>query len=294
MATRIAWWLNLDAGLELEAPEGYVRSDKLAGQMAGLATQMTSLLRDVDLLLTGDPVATRDALALAFCPTPSALAALTQLGFTAPAAPSLAVLRAVSCRSFATRLGQTLPHAAYVSSEEHLLEQLAQPCPTSEWLLKRDFAFAGRERRRVRGADLDVPTLGFVRRSFARGQGLQVEPLLARESDFAQHGYLLASGRLMVGPLMAQRCDERGVWKGSRIALDHELGLADREALAACVSDAGRALYAAGYFGPFGVDAFVYRTSGGDLAFQPRSEVNARFSMGYPRELLENALVSQV
>jgi hypothetical protein len=39
----------------------------------------------------------------------------------------------------------------------------------------------------------------------------------------------------------------------------------------------GARLHAAGYFGPFGVDAFIYE--GG---FQPRSEINARFSMGFP------------
>jgi hypothetical protein len=38
-----------------------------------------------------------------------------------------------------------------------------------------------------------------------------------------------------------------------------------------------RALHDAGYFGPFGVDAFTY--SGG--LFQPRSEINARYSMGF-------------
>lgn len=37
---------------------------------------------------------------------------------------------------------------------------------------------------------------------------------------------------------------------------------------------------AAGYFGPFNVDAFVWRDGGG-AHLQPRSEVNARYSMGW-------------
>jgi hypothetical protein len=41
------------------------------------------------------------------------------------------------------------------------------------------------------------------------------------------------------------------------------------------------ALTLAGYFGPFGVDAFVYRDRLGTERLQPRSEVNARYSMGF-------------
>jgi hypothetical protein len=43
----------------------------------------------------------------------------------------------------------------------------------------------------------------------------------------------------------------------------------------------GRALFAAAYFGPFGVDGFVYRDHDGGLRLQPRSEINARYSMGF-------------
>ena len=50
------------------------------------------------------------------------------------------------------------------------------------------------------------------------------------------------------------------------------------------------ALAREGYFGPFGVDAYRYLDSAERLRFQPRSEINARFSMGYPRGLLELAM----
>lgn len=293
MATRIAWWLNLDAAQELEQPRNYAAGARLTPRLLALASKMSTLLHEQDMLLDGAAVAVGDALPLAFCPTPGALQALRELGFSPPVAPSLAVLRRVSCRSFATRLGQTLPSARYVSTMEQLIDHIQQTSPTGEWLLKRDFAFAGRERRLVRDRQLDVPTLGFARRSFARGQGLQVEPLLAREDDFAQHGHLRATGELLLGPLMAQVCDARGVWQQSRPATADELADHDREALEQHVVAAGRALSEAGYFGPFGVDAFRYRTASGTRAFQPRSEVNARFSMGYPRSLLERALAGE-
>ena len=36
-----------------------------------------------------------------------------------------------------------------------------------------------------------------------------------------------------------------------------------------------------GYFGPFGIDGFRYRDTDGHLRFNPRSEINARYSMGW-------------
>ncbi len=41
------------------------------------------------------------------------------------------------------------------------------------------------------------------------------------------------------------------------------------------------ALSRAGYFGPFGVDAYRYRDREQQLRLQPRSEINARYTMGF-------------
>ena len=41
------------------------------------------------------------------------------------------------------------------------------------------------------------------------------------------------------------------------------------------------ALRQAGYFGPFGIDGYTYRGPGGAVCLQPRSEINARYSMGF-------------
>jgi hypothetical protein len=291
MATRIAWWLNLDANLELEQPARYRRRPELQGRMRTLATRMTTLLRPDDVVLDG----TRDApalgatLALAFCPTPSAAQALAALGFEPPASPPLAALRAVTARGFAAGLGQTLPGARYVRDLSELERAVREPSLSGEWLLKRDFSFAGRERRRVRGGQLDASTAGFARHSFARGQGLQLEPYLQREADFAQHGYLLPNGALLSAPALLQRCDARGVWQASTPLPEGALSESEAAALLGSLRTAGHALREAGYFGPFGVDAFRYR-QGERLAFQPRSEINPRFTMGYPRALLEQAL----
>ena len=52
------------------------------------------------------------------------------------------------------------------------------------------------------------------------------------------------------------------------------------DAIARETERAGRALHEAGYFGPCGVDAFTYER-GGAVVRRARSEINARYSMGF-------------
>lgn len=297
MATRIAWWLNLDAQHELEAPQRYRCDAAMVARIRALAARMTTLLSAHDVLLNvgeAAPHPPTEYVASAFCPTPSALAALHARGYVYGSAPTLAVLTQVTRRSFAVQLGQTLEGAAYVTSLAELETMLQTPAPSGEWLLKRDYGFAGREQRRVRPGALDAATRSYALNSFSCGQGLQVEPYYTREADFAQHGHLGRDGKLWVGPVMRQRCDERGVWQESMRAEQGALSPSEAAELGEHLQKAGKALYAAGYFGPYGVDAFRYFTANGTRAFQPRSEVNARFSMGYPRELLEQALAQDI
>ncbi len=289
MGTRIAWLLNLGAERELEDARHDAFAADLLPALRGFASRMRSLLADGDRLLGIDPDAAGCTHALAFCPTPRALAHIRAAGQVPPDAPPLAVLARVNARGFAAGLGQTLPGATYVRTMADLSAAITRPAADG-WLLKRDLSFAGRERRRVLGGALDASTEGFARRSFARGQGLQVEPYVARSADFAQHGYLLPTGEVLLGAPQRQHCDARGVWQRSEPLADDALTTDEGAALAESVLLAGRALTEAGYFGPYGIDAFRYLAADGSQAFQPRSELNARFSMAYPRALLERAL----
>lgn len=289
MAT-IAWLLNLDADRELGDLRHYRPDPATEARIAGLGAQLTTLLSDGDRIIGVEEDCAGCDHVLAFCPTPTALARIAHAGLAPPAAPSAAILAAVNSRAFCAALGQTLPGARYVRSMDELQAVVAAPSPSGAWLLKRDFAFAGRERRRVDACGLDTSTAGFAQRSFARGEGLQVEPLVARTDDLAQHGYLRRDGTLLIGPPMRQHCDARGVWQRSAELTTDQRDDGDLAALALSVYEVGRALGQAGYFGPFGVDAYHYRDATGTLQLQARSELNARFSMGYPRALLEHAL----
>jgi hypothetical protein len=82
-----------------------------------------------------------------------------------------------------------------------------------------------------------------------------------------------------------QTCDARGAWISSE-PLPSENAPAEMSEEAERVA---AALIAEKYFGPFGVDAFTYEASGRD-ALQPRSEINARYTMGFaaPRANIRN------
>ncbi|HEX5656213.1 MAG TPA: hypothetical protein VFX59_03420 [Polyangiales bacterium] len=274
----IAFVLNLDAELEL-ADARHRSSPAMLARIAALRSRVAFLAADDRVIGADDASACTRA--VAYCPTPSALARIRAAGLPVPAAPSWQVLRTVNARSFCAALGQTLPGARYVRSMDELR---AAPRPAT-MLLKRDFGFAGRERRPLRDGRLDAPSEGFARRSFARGEGLQLEPWLAVELELSQHGYLTPSGGLLLAEPRLQRCDAQGSWLGSESLPAGTLRAEEAAALAESTQRVAAALREARYFGPFGIDAFRY--AGG---FQPRSELNARLSMGYPRELLRRAL----
>jgi hypothetical protein len=288
METALAWLLNLDADDELADPRSYQASPEMERRIAGLIEKMRLLLAPSDLVLNGkSPVRLGDVRALAFCPTPSACARIAQLGLRAPKAPPLEVLRTANDRAFSAAVGQTLPGARFVTQMAELEAALRGASPTGDFILKRPFGFAGRERRKAVAGCLDASTQGFASKTFERGQGLQVEPWLTRAGDYALHGFLLENGAFSTGPLVEQQCDAMGRWQASALAAHGALKPEEWAALQRELERCAHALHAIGYFGPFGIDAFRYRTGTGSLDFQPRSEINARFTMGYPRSLLE-------
>ena len=99
--------------------------------------------------------------------------------------------------------------------------------------------------------------------------------------ELAIHGFIAEKGAIRIGRLVRQICDPRGAWLATS-PLDDPAALGDAAIRAPDeAARVGRALVDAGYFGPFGVDAYLYRDARGQTSLQPRSEINARFSMGY-------------
>jgi phosphoribosylaminoimidazole carboxylase (NCAIR synthetase) len=215
----------------------------------------------------------------AFCPTPRALRVLERAGATRPLVPELEVLRRVNHRAFSAGLGPSLPGARYVRTREDLLETLASS--ERPWVLKRAFGFAGRGRQRLRSNELDASVEPFVRASLESGDGLEVEPWVVRSLDVGLHGFITPSGEVTMGDPTRQDLDASGAWIRSVPATRGVLDAVEDARLREEGERVAHALRGAGYFGPFGIDAFRWKDENGAFQFNPRSEINARYSMGW-------------
>jgi hypothetical protein len=292
------WVLNFDADDELAHPDHYRPNQRVLGRFAALALRVGRLVPDGDVILRewetttdleGPAFGARRLEGRAFCPTPRALALLTRAGANVPASPSLEVLRRVNHRAFCAELGQTLPLARFVRSPSELETTLA--AYQGPWLLKRAFGYAGKGQLRLPTNRLDARASAFVRASLTEEQppcaegvrpsGLQLEPWVVRRLDVALHGWVSPEGELTVGEPTRAVVDPHGVWQRTERLSEGELTVEDRAALAYEAERVANALRAAGYFGPFGIDAFRYVDLDGTIRFNPRCEINARYSMGW-------------
>jgi hypothetical protein len=282
-----AWVLNLDAEVELAARGAYRANARMRALLSGLRPLAArALLEPGDLCVDGlfergeslEPEH-RGVPGLAWCPTPTALARLVAVGATPSPAPPLEVLRAANSRAFAAGLGQELPGARLCATEEEVLGLLLAE-PGRDFLAKRDLSAAGRGRRPLCGARLTAAELAWIRASLDGGP-LQVEPWVEIQLEFGTHGALGAGGELRLGEPTVQEVDPAGIWSASRLARPGELSTAEREELLAEARRVGRALHDLGYHGPFGVDAYRWRDPALGLRLCRRSEVNARYSMGW-------------
>jgi hypothetical protein len=281
--------LNLDADRELERPDAHTPSRKTLARLPELLRVLAPLLGPDDVVLGDhDVLGGADTgpkhpsgtpfLGRAWCPTPRALQRLTKAGALPVPAPSLAVLRRVNHRRFTAELGQMLPGARFVGTLGELRAVVASASPTGQWLVKRPFGFAGRGRRRVAQGAIDPSAVSFIEASLRAGEGLQVEPWVERVADYAWHGFLSPIGAVTLGEPTQQTCDDTGAWIETTLTVDLDADV--RSTLDASVRLVADALVDAGYFGPFGVDAYTWR-DGTSVRLNARSEINARYSMGW-------------
>jgi hypothetical protein len=114
-----------------------------------------------------------------------------------------------------------------------------------------------------------------------------------RTDDFGCVAILAPSGVRLAG-FHRLLVDPRGQFTGIELApaFREFEGLAreERTAMEEALDATARALRQAGYSGPFGIDAWRYRGSGGEPAFHPLGEINARMTFG----LIARALVDRL
>jgi hypothetical protein len=160
---------------------------------------------------------------------------------------------------------------------------LARHPETSDaWRIKPAFGMAGRGQRIVRPTTQSAALLAWLRAVIGAHGGVQIEPQVTILVEYAIHGRLPAEGGPPIfGPIVLQRCDARGAWVATEPIVQADLPGAVVTALPEEARRVAVALHTAGYFGPFGIDAFTYRDGAGRPMLQPRSEINARYSMGF-------------
>ena len=263
----IAWVLNLDAENELEAGPRYAPTFALREIVARESRRLLdALVAPGDVVLDPDAVRGGEARGLpglAWSPTPRALRALEKAGAICMQAPDVEILRAVNRRPFAARVRAPLRRDAFHKHVafhlEEALETLARPVP-SGWLVRRSFGAAGRGRRRLASGKPSAAERAWLVASLRRGP-LVLEPFVQVTREFTRSGWVGESGEVVVSPPCFQAVSRTGAWSRTEAAGAGEVARGDDERLEEACARAGDELAAAGYFGPYGIDAFRYRTS---------------------------------
>ncbi len=147
------------------------------------------------------------------------------------------------------------------------------------FVLKPRLGSSGRGRLR---ADAAV-TRRALDRLAARG-GCVIEPWLERTEDLSAQLWIARSGKFRILGTLRQELTPSGVWSAHAGLVDatgavsssseHDEGL--RRAAARMAAAAAEA----GFYGICGLDAFVFRSSGGAEVLRPVVEFNARFTVG--------------
>ncbi|HJL17252.1 MAG TPA: hypothetical protein RMH99_16415 [Sandaracinaceae bacterium LLY-WYZ-13_1] len=286
----ILWVLNLDADLELADP-GHTTSKADRAHMAPFVERVARTLPREDRVLdAGDDAAGRCG--RAWCPTPKARRALERAGARVPDTPPVEVLRVANERGLSSAIAR-LPHAVACGTLAEAEAALARPCPLpgsrGRWWVQRGFTFAGRGQRAIEGGALRDADLGWLRAWLepelqARTsvpRRLYVSPFVPVLLEVALHGHRDRSGAVRRGRPTVQTVDRHGQWEATRRA-DGALSADERCALDRAFDAVAAALGEAGYFGPFGLDAFRWRGPDGAPRLHAPSEINARYTMGYP------------
>ncbi len=286
----VAWVLNLDADDALAAPGLRTTRPSMVDRIQRLVHVLSmpgGLIGPEDQILW-PPQSTsveKGRLGMAWCPTGWAVDHMASAGLRVSRSPGDVVLKTVNHRRFNVEMGQSLPYSAFFSDgralEEHLHRvNIDTVSFTNTWVLKRPLSYAGRGRRKV-SATLSPEDRAWISASLRGGDGLSVEPWVEREADFALHGYVGTDGQCTLGQPTAQVVTEQGAWYTTSLAPSGALSEKEVSLLQSEGKRTAEALRRAGYFGPFGIDAFRWKSPDGRVHFQPRIEVNARYSMGW-------------
>lgn len=196
------------------------------------------------------------------------------------------------CLDLARALGAALPGARLVADVGELECWVAgggAAAGDGRWVAKAPWSAAGRERHLGSSpAQLREPEVRRrLGRLLERHGSLLAEPWVERAADFGCAGLVTSEGIRLVS-IHRQEVDRAGRFRSipplppasGDAGLGSGLLPAERDLLESSFDAAAERLRAAGYAGPFGLDAFRWRPPAGGEAFHPLCEINPRLTFG--------------
>ena len=162
-------------------------------------------------------------------------------------------------------------------------------------VIKESLGLAGGNAMRLFEPELLETQQRWIANAVAQHRQLVVEPWLERELDFSVQLEMTAAGLKLCG-YTGLLNDARGQFQGNSAAPGHEkripanviaqfrepADIAQRlhQIYADIFALLAEELRRAGYLGPVGIDAFVYRSADGQCRLKPVVEINPRYTMG--------------
>ncbi|MEE9391716.1 MAG: hypothetical protein V3W41_04335 [Planctomycetota bacterium] len=201
----------------------------------------------------------------------------------------LAAIRKLSARD-AIELGDLETSLAAVETLLELRSGLVALCeqnPAQSWVAKARWSGAGRLRQRGRGQDLGEADKLRLHRLLELSGRLILEPWVNVEAEFGAVGEVRkgevilsslhkSSTRGGAAPAALQLLGVKAPAAGSRAMTTSE-----HQLLVRAFDNEGERLRQTGYVGPFGIDAWRWRSSDGGLHFRAPAERNLRWTMGH-------------
>ena len=160
------------------------------------------------------------------------------------------------------------------------LDRVLREAPPA-WVVKAPLSASGRSRFIGKSVERNGPALidpksrRTVERLFDHHGSLLFEPWMERTADFGVSALL--GPELRIVGIHGQKIDRKGQF--AAIDLHPDLSFRDRDRLLETTGAVAEKLRDAGYVGPFGIDAWRYRTETGTV-LHPLGEINARMTFG--------------
>jgi uncharacterized ferritin-like protein (DUF455 family) len=183
------------------------------------------------------------------------------------------------------------------------LESLTVLSPSRTVVFKAPFSASGRGMIRVRDAKPEIKDLNWIMNALNRHGTVIAEPWLEKLTDLSAHVDVSKDGSIKYIGATRFWTDVRGQYRGHLIGrMMDDLGSAViqswhhpggwHESLKSLALEVGQKAHGRGYYGPLGIDAFIYRVDH-QLHLRPLLELNPRWSMGRMAMVLQQRLAAK-